>query len=110
RATRAVQVITADDIRRTPARTVAEVLAWTLGADVLSRSPAQTDLALRGGTFGQVLVLVDGVRMSDPQTGHFNLDLAVPLGEIERIEVLRGGASTTYGSDAMTGVVNVVTR
>lgn len=109
-ATRSVQVITSEEIARAPARTVAEVLASALGLDVLSRSPGQTDVAIRGGTFEQVLVLVDGLRMSDPQTGHFDLDLAVPLGEIERIEVLRGGASALYGSDALTGVVNVVTR
>jgi len=108
--TRAVRVITAIDIARAPARTVAEVLSAALGLDVLSRSAAQTDLSIRGGSFEQVLVLVDGMPMSDPQTGHFDLDLALPLAEIERIEVLSGGASALYGSDAMTGVVNIVTR
>ena len=68
------------------------------------------DLSIRGSTFEQVLVLVDGVRMSDPQTGHFDLDLAVPLERVERIEILRGPASAVYGADALGGVVNVVTR
>src|SRR5690606_39115719 len=88
-ATRAVQVISAEAISRAPVRTVAELLEWALGTDVQARSGAQADLALRGGTSEQVLVLVDGMRMSDAQTSHFDLDLAVPLSEIERIEILR---------------------
>jgi iron complex outermembrane receptor protein len=109
-ATRAVEVITAEQLRAAPVSTIAEALAWALGADVTPRSPAQADLAMRGSSFEQTLVLVDGVRMSDAQSGHFDLDLAVPLEQVERIEVLRGAASALYGADAMGGVVNVVTR
>lgn len=109
-ATRAVEVLERAEIRRLPARTVAEVLARVQGVDVLGRSAAQTDVALRGSTFEQVLVLVDGVRMNDAQTGHFHLDLAIPLEEVERIEVLRGGGSSVHGSDAMAGVIHIVTR
>jgi vitamin B12 transporter len=107
---RLVQVLTAERLRALPVRTVAEALRWVTAADVQARSPAQADLSLRGSTFEQVVVLVDGVRMSDPQTGHFDLDLAVPIDRVERIEVLEGPASALYGSDAMGGVVNVVTR
>lgn len=107
---RVVQVITAAGLRALPVRNVAEALRWVAGADLQPRSPAQADLSLRGSTFEQVVVLVDGVRMSDPQTGHFDLDLAVPIERVERIEVLAGPASALYGSDAMGGVVNVVTR
>jgi iron complex outermembrane receptor protein len=91
-------------------RTISEVLDWATGVDVLSRSPAQSDLSIRGAGFEQVVVLVNGIRMSDPQTGHFDLDLVVPLDAVERVEVLRGAASALYGADAMGGVVNVVTR
>jgi iron complex outermembrane receptor protein len=70
----------------------------------------QSDLSIRGGGFEQVVVLVDGVRMSDPQTGHFDLNLALPLDQVERVEILRGPASALYGADAMGGVVNLVTR
>lgn len=108
--TRSVEVIDAERIRRIPARTVAGVLAWTMGTDVLARSSAQTDVALRGSTSEQVLVLVDGVRMNDAQTGHFDWNLAIPLEEIERIEVLRGPGSSLYGSDAMGGVIQIITR
>ena len=107
---RVVQVLTEEDLRLLPVRTVAEALRWMTAADLQSRSPAQADLSFRGSTFEQVLVLVDGVRMSDPQTGHFDLDLAVPLDRVARIEVLEGPASALYGADALGGVVNVVTR
>ncbi len=108
--TRAVQVISRGELDRIPARTVSQVLSWALGAELGMRSPAQADLSLRGSGFEQVLVLVDGVRMSDPQTGHFDLDLTVPMDRIERIEILRGPASAVYGGDAVGGVVNVITR
>ncbi len=109
-ATRAVEVITATEIRRLPARTLSDVIGWALGADVQARSPAQADVGLRGSSAEQVLVLVDGVRATDPQTGHFALDQAVPLDEVGRIEVLRGAASAQYGADALGGVINIVTR
>lgn len=109
-ATRAAQVIDAEAIRRSPAASLPELLRWAAGVDLMPRSPALADVALRGSSFEQVLVLVDGVRVSDAQTGHFDLDLAVPLEQVERVEVLRGAASALHGSDAVGGVINVVTR
>lgn len=109
-ATRGIEVITAEQIRALPARTVAEVLEWALAVDVMPRSPALADVAVRGGTFEQVLVMVDGVRASDAQTGHFDLSLAVPLDQVERIEIVRGPASALYGADAVGGLIHVVTR
>ncbi|MDB4879567.1 MAG: hypothetical protein JWL60_1013 [Gemmatimonadetes bacterium] len=109
-ATRSVEVVTREDIDRRASRSLAELLAFALGADVQTRSPAQADLSLRGSTFNQVVVLVDGVRVSDVQSGHYALDLAVPAAMIERIEILRGGGSALYGSDAVGGIVNIVTR
>lgn len=108
--TRSIQVIDGEELRSLPARSVADVLRWGLGVEVGTRSPAQSDLSIRGAGFEQVLVLVDGKRMSDPQTGHFDLNLAIPLDRVERIEILRGPASVLYGGDAVGGVVNVVTR
>ncbi len=68
------------------------------------------DLSIRGATFGQTLVLLNGMRVSDVQTGHFNLDLPVPIEMISATEVLKGSGSTLYGSDAIGGVVNVRTQ
>jgi outer membrane cobalamin receptor len=109
-ATRSVEVVTREELDRRAGRSLAELIGFALGADVQTRSPAQSDLSLRGSTFNQVVVLVDGVRVSDVQSGHYALDLAVPTAMIERIEILRGSGSALYGSDAVGGVVNIVTR
>ena len=109
-ATRSFEVLTRADLTRHASRSLAEVLGLALGVDAQPRSPAQADLGLRGSTFNQVVVLVDGVRVSDVQSGHYALDLAMPVAMIERIEILRGTGSAMYGSDAIGGVVNIVTR
>jgi iron complex outermembrane receptor protein len=79
--------------------------------DLRERAPGgvQADLSIRGSTFGQTLVLIDGLRVNDAQTGHHNLDLPIPLDSIARIEVLHGAGSTFYGADAMGGAVNFIT-
>ena len=109
-AARAVELITRDDIARSTARNVAELLGQRIGVDVYGRSAAQADISLRGSTSEQTLILVDGVRVSDLQSSHYALDLAIPLSAIARIEILRGGASALYGPDAVGGVINIVTR
>jgi len=108
--TRSVQLFGREEIEALPVRTISGLLEWATSVEVQSRSPAQSDLGIRGAGFEQVVVLVNGVRMSDPQTGHFDLDLAVPLDQVERVEILRGPASAVYGADAVGGVVNIVTR
>jgi len=108
-STRSVEVLTRAEIERTPARSVADLLRRAAGVEVRDRSAAQADLSIRGSSFEQVVVLVDGVRMNDAQTGHFHLNVTVPLEEIERIEIVRGPASALYGADAVGGVVNIVT-
>ena len=109
-ATRSFEVLTRADLARHASRSLAEVLGLAVGMDAQPRSPAQADVSLRGSTFNQVVVLVDGVRVSDVQSGHYAFDLAVPVAMIERIEILRGTGSAMYGSDAIGGVVNIVTR
>jgi iron complex outermembrane recepter protein len=69
----------------------------------------QGDLSIRGSSFGEALVLLNGLRMDDIQSGHHDLDLPVPATSVERIEVMRGAGSALYGSDAMAGSVNVIT-
>ena len=79
--------------------------------DLQQRSPGalQADVSIRGATFGQTLVLLNGFRMDDVQTGHFNLDLPVPLEMLSSVEVLKGSGSALYGSDAIGGVINART-
>jgi iron complex outermembrane receptor protein len=69
----------------------------------------QADLSLRGSSFEQTLVLVDGLRVNDPETGHLNFDLPIPLEAIQRVDILHGSGSTFFGSDAIGGAVDLVT-
>ena len=107
---RSVDVITARELAARRGQSLAEILAAHLGVDVYTRSPAQADIALRGSSIEQVLVLVNGHRVSDEQAGHYDLDLAVPTDLIDRVEILRGTGSTLYGPNAVGGVINIVTR
>lgn len=109
---RSVSVLTREDLRGLPVKSIADVLAYAAGMDVRPRAPfgLQTDLSVRGSTFSQVLVLVDGVRINDSQTGHHNGDIPVQMEDIERIEVLRGPGSSIYGADALGGIVHIITR
>jgi iron complex outermembrane receptor protein len=110
RIDRSVSVI---DLREAPElfRHWVDYLQLDSSVDLRQRAPdgVQADLSIRGSTFGQTLVLLNGLRMNDAQTGHHNLDLPLPTDSIERIEILRGAGSTFYGSDAMAGSVNFIT-
>jgi iron complex outermembrane receptor protein len=107
---RSVQVITREEIAASSARNLSDVLAGVMGVDVYGRSAAQADVSIRGSSAEQIVVIVDGVRMTDVQSAHYTLDVAVPLATIERIEILRGIGSALYGPDAVGGVINIVTR
>ncbi len=89
-----------------------DVFSLDSSVQIQGRAPngVQGDISIRGGSYEQTLVLLNGIRLSDAQSAHHNLDLPVPLDAISNIEVLRGSGSTLYGSDAVAGVVNVVTR
>lgn len=89
-----------------------DVLNLDSSVQVQGRAPngVQGDISIRGGTPGQTLVLLDGIRLSDAQSAHHNLDIPAPLDAVDRIEILRGSGSTLYGSDAVAGVVNVVPK
>ena len=110
--TRTLTVITREQIAQLPVHTVADILRLAASVDVRARGErgVQTDFAVRGAHFGQMLMLVDGVRLNDPQSGHHNGDVPVPLDAIERIEVLHGAGSSLFGADAFGGTINVITR
>ncbi len=104
-------VVTREEIAALPVATVQDLLAVIPGVGLARRGArgVQGDLNLRGGTFEQALVLVNGVRVNNPQTGHHHLDLFIPLAAVERVEVLYGSGSAVHGSDAFGGAVNIVT-
>ncbi len=109
---RSVVIITRKQIESAPVDSVQGLLAYVGGVDVRQRGPlgVQSDLSIRGATFNETLVLVDGVPVNDPQTGHHNMDLPLTLDDIDHIEILRGAASSLYGPGAFGGVVNIITR
>jgi len=108
---RRVVVLTREEIARLPVTSISEVVAWLTGTGVSQRGAygVQADLGLRGATFEQVAVLVNGVRVNDPQTGHFHLDVPFPLEAVDRISVLLGPGSSVHGPDAFGGVVEITT-
>ena len=109
---RKVTVLSEEEIRRSPAHAIPELLAYVLGLDIRTRGPygIQADVGIRGTSFSQVLVLIDGVRANDPQTGHHNLNLPLGLQDVERIEILYGHGTSLYGPDAFGGVINIIPK
>lgn len=95
-----------------PVQSLDELLRYLPGIEIQQRGPqgSQSDITIRGGTFQQVLVIIDGVRLNDPLTGHFNMYIPVHPGDIERVEVLKGAASAIWGAEAVGGVVNIITK
>ena len=109
---RIVTLMDSVTIASAPAETVNDLLKYALGVDVRQRGAMgmQTDISIRGGTCNQVAVLLDGINITDPQTGHNSFDFPVNLCDIERIEVLEGPAARVYGTSSLLGAVNIVTR
>jgi outer membrane cobalamin receptor len=108
-----ISVITKEEIMNTPDRTIPEVIQRVAGVLITNNGPTGsiTTANIRGSEAGQVLIMIDGRRINDAQNGLFDLsNLPLSKDEIERIEVLRGGASALYGADAMGGVVNIITK
>lgn len=107
-----VAVVTREEISRAAATSVNDILKTVTGVDVRQRGGfgVQTDISVRGGNFDQIAVLLNGVNISSPHTGHLSADFPVSPDDIERIEVLEGPASRTYGANAFNGVVNIITR
>lgn len=109
---RSVTVIRREEIEKLPVKSVSEILKYVCGLDFQERANfgIQADISLRGSTFQQVLILVDGVRVNDLQTAHHNIDIPIPVENVERIEILHGNGSSLYGADALGGVINIITR
>ena len=101
-----------NEFSKLPVHSIDDLLRYVPGIEIQARGPmgAQSDIVLRGGTFQQVLVIVDGIRINDPLTGHFNSYIPIAPSEIDRIEILKGASSAIYGSDAVGGVIHIITK
>ena len=109
---RTVKIISSDYIKNSPASNVSDLLQEITGIDVRRRGVGgvQGDLYIRGGGFDQTLLLVDGMKMDDAQTGHHTLNMILPLYLIERIELIKGPAARIFGQNAFNGAINIVTK
>jgi iron complex outermembrane receptor protein len=112
RTGRNLLVIAGAELAKLPVNSIDELLRYVPGVEVQARGPmgAQSDIIIRGGTFQQVLVILDGIKLNDPLTGHFNSYIPIAPAEIERIEVLKGAASAVYGTEAIGGVIHIITK
>ncbi len=108
---RLTNILTRKTIQQLPASDLAGILRYIPDLDIRQRGPAgvQADISFRGGTFDQTAILVNGINFNDPQTGHFQLDIPIPLSMVQRIEILPGSDVKSLGSNAFAGAVNLVT-
>mgnify|MGYP003705940119 CR=1 FL=1 len=109
---RNVQVLTKKQIEALPVQNLNDLLQHVSGVDFRQRGAwgAQADVSLRGGTFDQTLILVNGIKVSDPQTGHHAMNLGIELSSIKQIEVIKGPAASRYGLNSFSGVINIITE
>ncbi|MEA1849146.1 TonB-dependent receptor [Chryseobacterium sp. MHB01] len=107
-----ISVITREEIINSPAKSIDEILQQVTGMDIRRRGAngVQSDIGFRGSSFEQVLLLLNGIRMNDSQTGHNSMNLPVDLSDVERIEVIKGPAARRFGQNAYAGVINIITK
>lgn len=107
-----ITVISRNDIVNSPAKSIDEILQQVSGMDIRRRGAngVQSDITFRGSSFEQVLLLLNGIRMNDSQTGHNNMNIPVDLDDVEKIEVIKGPAARRFGQNAYAGVINIITK
>ncbi|MFA6831396.1 MAG: TonB-dependent receptor [Bacteroidaceae bacterium] len=111
-AARPVTVLSRQDIQGSAIHSINDLLKYAVGVDVRQRGGfgVQTDISVRGGTFDQITVLLNGVNITNPSTGHFSADFPVAISDIERIEIIEGPASRVFGTSSFAGAINIVTK
>ncbi len=109
---RSVVILNSSDIKLLPVSNIQDVLKYIGAVDLKTRGAKgiQGDAGIRGGTFEQTLIMLDGIKISDPQTGHHNLNIPINFDNIERIEILKGHGSRIFGPNAFGGAINIITK
>jgi len=109
---RIVKVVEKSEIENVPVQSIAELLELVANVDVRQRGVygVQADISMRGGSFDQTLILINGIKINDPQTGHHSLNLPIDIENIQRIEILEGPGARIYGQNAFSGAINIITN
>lgn len=109
---RTVHIITKEQILNSPSVSLDELLKVYGGVDIRSRGPlgVQSDINLRGGTFDQGLIMLNGISVNDPQTGHHNMNQVIDLDDIEQIEIFEGPGTRWFGANSLSGGINIISR
>ncbi len=109
---RLVKIITEQEIRESGVDNITDLLTYALGVDVRRRGAddVQADVSLRGGSSDQVLIMVNGVPVSDPQTGHHSMVLPIDMSDVQSVEILQGPGTRLYGLNAFTGAINFIIK
>lgn len=105
-------IITREQIAQAPVQSLQDLLNYVAGVDVTQRGRhgVQADISVRGGTADQAAILLNGVNLSNSQTGHYSFDIPINLSDIERIEIIQGSSSLIYGASAFSGGINIITK
>jgi len=109
---RVLTVINKPEITRSAVQSIDQLLDYVAGIDIRQRgtNTTQADISVRGGSFDQVLVLLNGINITNPQTGHYNLDIPLNISDISKIEILEGSAARVLGPNAFSGAINIITE
>lgn len=109
---RSFNILSPKAIDQLPVNNFQDLLEHNSGIDIKQRGPngVQADVSIRGGSFEQTLILIDGIKLTDPQTGHHNMNLPISFSQIERVEILKGQGSRSYGANAFSGVINIIPK
>jgi vitamin B12 transporter len=108
---RVVVMVSKKEIERAAISSINELLEYASNIDIRQRgiNGVQADVSIRGSSFDQVLILLNGVNVTDPQTGHHNLNLPIDFSVVERVEILKGPGSWKFGPGAFGGAINFIT-
>ncbi len=112
RAAKLVTVISKKEIAKAPVKSIQDLLVYFANVDVIQRggNGVQADISIRGGSFDENAVLINGINLSNSQTGHYSFDLPISLSDIERIEIIHGPSALIYGAGAFSGGINIITK
>lgn len=111
-ALKIVTVLSKIELEQAPALNLVEILRQATHVDIRQRGAEdiQADISIRGGTFDQTAILFNGINITDPQTGHYSLNLPISFSQISQIEIIGGTTSKNSGAGSLSGAINIITQ